>query len=79
MFCKQDILKKSQNSQKAPILESLFSKVAGPEVCFPMNFGKLFYRTAPVAATDYSGLYDFVSNPNGTSLDKENYLDFIRI
>ena len=26
---------------KAPILESLFNKVADPEACFPMNFAKL--------------------------------------
>ena len=43
------------------MLEPLFSKVAGPEACLSMNFAKLlrtrFYRTAPVAATDYSGLY----------------------
>ena len=32
-----------------------------------------------MAATDYSGLYNFVSNSNGTSFAKENYLNFIRI
>ena len=65
------------------MLESLFNNVAYPEACFPVNFAKLlrtcFYRTAPVAATGYSGLYNFVPNSNGTSLVKENYLDFIRI
>ena len=65
------------------MLESLFIKAAGPEPCFPVNFAKLlripFYRTAPMAATDYSGLYNFVSNSNGTSFAKENYLNFIRI
>ena len=65
------------------MVESIFSKVAGPGACFPRNFAKLlrkhFYRTAPVAATNYSGLYNFISKSNGTHLDKENYLDFIRI
>ena len=41
--------------------------------------GSLFYRTATVAATDYSGLYNFISNSNSTSPDKENYLDFLPI
>ena len=63
------------------MLKSLFSKVAGPEACFPMNFGKLlrarFYRTPPMAAIDYSGLDSFISNSNGTSLDKGKYLGFI--
>ena len=64
------------------MLESIFNKVAGPETFSPVNFTKLlrtcFYRTGPVAATDNSGLYNFVPNSNGTSLVK-NYLDFIRI
>ena len=58
---------------------SLFNKVAGPGVCFPVNFAKFFYRTAVVAATDYSGLYNFASNSNGTSSVKENYHDFIQV
>ena len=65
------------------MLESLFSKVAGPEACFSMDFAKLlrtrFYRTASVAATDYTRLYHFISNSNGTSLDKENYLELPRL
>ena len=55
------------------MLESLFSKVAGPEACFLwilQNFyGHVFHRTVPMAATDYLGLYNFVSNSNGTSLN----------
>ena len=50
------------------MLESLFNKVAGPEACFPENFAKCFYRIAPVAATYYSGLYNFASNSNGRIL-----------
>ena len=42
---------------KKAILESLFNKVAGPEACFLWVLQKCFYRTAPVAATDYSGLF----------------------
>ena len=65
------LLKKSQNSQ-----ESTYAGVS--------NIAKflrhVFYRTAPVAeTTDYSGLYNFASNSNSTSLVKENYLDFIQI
>ena len=55
------------------MLESLFNKVADPEACFPVNFAKIVYRTALVAATDHSGLYNFASNSNGTSFVKENY------
>ena len=83
MFCKQGVLKKSQSSQESTYAGVSFNKVAGPEACFPVNFAKLvrthFYRTASVAATDYSGLYNFVSNSKGTCLFKQNYLDFIRI
>ena len=61
------------------MLESLFNKVAGPEACFLVNFEKLFYRAAPVAATDYSELYNFASNLSGTSFVKENCHDFIQI
>ena len=40
-----------------------------------MNFGKLgkTWKTA----TDYSGLYNFISKSNGISLDNGNYLDHI--
>ena len=79
--------------KKAPMLESLFNKVASPEAydfikkrlqysCFSVNFLKKFkdtiiYGTTPVAATDYIELYNLVSNTNGTSFVKENYPNFI--
>ena len=83
MFCKQGVINKnSKIHRKVPMLESLFNKVTGPEACFPVNFAQLlstrFYKIAPVAPTDYSELYNFVSNLNGTSLVKENCLDFTR-
>ena len=56
------------------MLEPLFYKVAGPEACFPANFAKVlrmrFLQKSP---------YSFVSNSNGTSLFKENYLDFTNL
>ena len=54
--------------KKAPMLESLFNRVAGPET----------YDFIPVAATDYIELYNLVSNTNGTSYVKENYPNFVR-
>ena len=73
-------LKNGKIQGKASRLESLFNKVAGLEVCFPVNSAEGFYRTIPVAATDYSGLYNFISNFFiGTSFIKENYHDFIQI
>ena len=64
-------------------MESPFNKDTGPEAFYPRILqnlqGQVFYRTAPVAATDYSGLCNFVSNSTGTSLVKENYFDFKRI
>ena len=38
-----------------------------------------FFTEQLVAATDYSGLYNFISNSNSTSPDKENYLDFLPV
>ena len=57
------------------MLESRFDKVAGLEAFFPCEFCKtfketFFYRTAPVAATDYSGLCNFVSNLTGHPLSR---------
>ena len=72
------LLKNRKIHGKAPMLESLFNKVTGAETCFPANFAKFSYRTAPVAATDHSGLNNFASNSNGTSFVKENYHDFIQ-
>ena len=41
------------------MLETCFNEVAGPHAYFPVNFAKLlrthFYRTSPVAVSDYSG------------------------
>ena len=65
LFCKQGVRKKSQNSQEG--------------TCAGVFYGHGFYRTAPVAAADYSELYSVISNSNSTSLDKKNYLDFIRM
>ena len=77
-------LKNCKIHRKAPMLETCFNEVAGPHAYFPVNFAKLlkthFYRTAPVAVSDYSGLCNFVSKSNSsTTLVKENYLDFIQI
>ena len=82
----QMFLKNHKNHGKAPLLESLFNKVVGPEACnfikkrLQYNFfycesciilkDMLFYKTALVAATNCSGLYNFVSNSNDTSLSK---------
>ena len=52
------------------MLESLFNKVADPKACFPVNFAKIVYRTALLAATDHSGLYNFASSSSGTSFVK---------
>ena len=55
------------------MLESLLLALKVTSLSVLQNFyGHVFYRTAPVAATNYSRLYNFISNPNGTSLDKEN-------
>ena len=37
-WCSKEIRK---IHRKAPMLESLFNKFAGPEACFPVNFAKL--------------------------------------
>ena len=66
-------LKKLQNAQESTYagVPSAGSKVVSLSVL--QNFyGHVFYGTAPMAATNYSGLYNFISNSNGTSLDKEN-------
>ena len=46
MFCKQRCSNKyCKIHRKAPMLEYLLSKVAGPEACLPMNFAKTFKET----------------------------------
>ena len=61
------------------MLESLFNKVAGPKVCFPLSFAKYFYTKGPVAVTHYSGLFNFASNSSGTFFVKKNYHEFMQI
>ena len=65
------------------MLESLFRTGAGPEVCLSMNFAKLLrtrsLQNSSGGPTDYSRLYNFISNSNGISIDRENCLDFVRI
>ena len=61
------------------MLESLFNKVAGPKVCFPLSFAKYFYTKGPVAVTHYSGLFNFASNSSRTFFVKKNYHEFMQI